>query len=679
MSVILNVRETLKTVTAGTHVFCYEICDDAACDFCKSYCCKNVDINDDGYLQTTVLTDASTEPIDDEDNTRDTTNTFMRFWIDGEEISPTIPINYVFKARFADGLDKHIHTNYGRAFITNIQNNHSGGIDIKSVTNGAVQEFYPDYDSGASNPIMSISANTNNSSIAMRATLDGGISFDSSVWNTSSVLFNNSTGSLSTSLGINGLQFNQMGDTGFFMDPSGYGFADGPIGIGTYPSFQKSGEMLTVNGIIYSLSGGFKFPDGTLQTTASGSGNWSLSSNVLYTTDKYGVAKGNASNILYGDSAYSHVNLGIACTTGVSTSARYYPSVGGGKSNVAAGNYSTIAGGYSNYTSSAYGTIGGGYNNLADDNYTSITGGRNNIAGAEYSTVTGGYGNEANDLYAFVGGGENNEANARHTTVCGGESNIASAWYSTVCGGWKNISGDLYATISGGYNNVIGGHFSVIPCGRSINIGNNASYSMAFGDSVVVTDSFRVILFEGTRSGRLGVNRDDDDGSVSYPIHVGTSTSNGNGAHLTAGGTWTNGSSRAFKENFRDLDGREVLRLINEMPIQSWTYKDTDEKHIGPVAEDFQAAFDIGTVDENGWRENKYLAASDVAGVALIGVKELYSIVQQIEIQSSKIEKLEAELARINTLLNKLAARNENKSPGSENISQVADDENPKP
>jgi len=41
------------------------------------------------------------------------------------------------------------------------------------------------------------------------------------------------------------------------------------------------------------------------------------------------------------------------------------------------------------------------------------------------------------------------------------------------------------------------------------------------------------------------------------------------------------------------------------------------------VAEDFVAAFDVGAVDDAGRRDNKYLATSDVAGVALLGVQEL--------------------------------------------------------
>ena len=54
------------------------------------------------------------------------------------------------------------------------------------------------------------------------------------------------------------------------------------IGIGT----STPGSTLTAVGTIYSTTGGFKFPDGTTQTTAAGSGTnyWTLSGTGLYPT-----------------------------------------------------------------------------------------------------------------------------------------------------------------------------------------------------------------------------------------------------------------------------------------------------------------------------------------------------------------------------------------------------------
>jgi hypothetical protein len=164
---------------------------------------------------------------------------------------------------------------------------------------------------------------------------------------------------------------------------------------------------------------------------------------------------------------------------------------------------------------------------------------------------------------------------------------------------------------------------------------------MAFGQGVYVTPPYRVYLFNSTNDGRLGLNRDSNDGGAAYPIHVGTITSNGNGAHLTNGGTWTNGSSRTFKENFQSLGANELMDKISRLELTSWNYKDSDEKHIGPMAEDFVAAFDVGTIRESdSSREDHYLAAGDVAGVALAGVQALLDRIEELE---ARIVELEAE------------------------------------
>lgn len=62
---------------------------------------------------------------------------------------------------------------------------------------------------------------------------------------------------------------------------SGNSRFDGNVGIGVAPS-----EKLTVAGTVFSTTGGFKFPDGTVQTTAaSGSPQWTTSGNDIYNSN----------------------------------------------------------------------------------------------------------------------------------------------------------------------------------------------------------------------------------------------------------------------------------------------------------------------------------------------------------------------------------------------------------
>lgn len=120
---------------------------------------------------------------------------------------------------------------------------------------------------------------------------------------------------------------------------------------------------------------------------------------------------------------------------------------------------------------------------------------------------------------------------------------------------------------------------------------------------------------------RLGVENFDPQ----YPIHVGTNTSNGNGAHVTNGGSWVSGSSRTFKEDLQDINPGQVLDKISSLKISRWKYINSDEgEHIGPMAEDFFEAFGLGD-------DEKYIASTDADGVALIGIQALHDMIRQLK------------------------------------------------
>jgi hypothetical protein len=399
------------------------------------------------------------------------------------------------------------------------------------------------------------------------------------------------------------------------------------------------------------------------------SGNHNLAGNAFEDTGAFvGGGKGNSATDLY-----SIVGGG----RGNSASASWAVVVGG-QINGASGTYATIVGGGDNLASGYASTIGGGQGHRVSGTNATVGGGRLDSAIAVYSGVASGYSNLAGDAVedtgAFVGGGYDNSATGKHTTVGGGYSNTASGSNATISGGWGNTAIGGNAAISGGYSNTAwytaaigggggntasgdyaaivgglenenGGSYSAILGGLYDTLTGSADYSIAFGRSVYLNNAYRVALFDTVYDGRLGVNRDDRSGGILYPIHVGGNTSNGNGAYLTTGGVWTNGSSRTFKENFTPIEGNLLLSKIAGLSITSWNYKNTTEKHIGPVAEDFTEAFDTGVIrEDNGKRENQYLAAGDVAGVALAGVQELMKI---IEAQNKKIEELQGQISEL--------------------------------
>ncbi|OGE24972.1 hypothetical protein A3C26_00515 [Candidatus Daviesbacteria bacterium RIFCSPHIGHO2_02_FULL_39_12] len=119
----------------------------------------------------------------------------------------------------------------------------------------------------------------------------------------------------------------------------------------------------------------------------------------------------------------------------------------------------------------------------------------------------------------------------------------------------------------------------------------------------------------------------------SNPLTIGTDGTNGNGAYLTVGGVWTDGSSVTFKENFTKLSSQEILSKINQLNLTSWNYinEGPNVKHIGPVAEQFYSVFGLGN-------DNKHIAALDTSGVALAGIQGLSQDISKLKSQMSNLE-----------------------------------------
>ena len=403
-----------------------------------------------------------------------------------------------------------------------------------------------------------------------------------------------------------------------------------------------------------------------------GSGsNWNISSNnVLFTNQYWGIARGGAGNTVRGDSAKTMTNLGsfsyagtfgnqAYCTIGggLSNAANFsYSTVSGGQANSAQGLGSSVSGGIADSAKGFYSGVSGGYNNQAgsslDDTAAYVGGGSNNTALGFASCIGGGYQNMADGRMALVAGGSGNTATGNLSAVLGGAYNQAgnqavtaggyadtvNGFYSATIGGFSNKIDGLYSFIGGGSDNFIDCNNGTILAGANDTLGASATYSMIIGSGIYCNDDKRVTIFRGSNYGSLNVNRDGRDGYNSYPLQVGTSTSNGNSAYLTSGGVWTNGSSRTFKENFRPMEGKELLSKISNLSIVSYNYRNSTEKHFGPMAEDFVGAFDTGVIRESdGKRDDMYLSSGDVAGVALAGVQELLK----------KIERLEKEVAEL--------------------------------
>ncbi len=112
-----------------------------------------------------------------------------------------------------------------------------------------------------------------------------------------------------------------------------------------------------------------------------------------------------------------------------------------------------------------------------------------------------------------------------------------------------------------------------------------------------------------------------------------------NNGDVTIQGALTQNSDVNVKTNIQPVDQRTVLERITEMPISQWQYKDAlGENHIGPMAQDFYAAFGLGKTDTG-------LSSIDTAGVALVAIQALAdenkALREQVQSQQERLDALE--------------------------------------
>ena len=93
------------------------------------------------------------------------------------------------------------------------------------------------------------------------------------------------------------------------------------------------------------------------------------------------------------------------------------------------------------------------------------------------------------------------------------------------------------------------------------------------------------------------------------------------------------------KENFAPVDRHDILARLATIPVETWNYKSQSLtiRHIGPMAQDFAAAFDVG-------EDNKHINMVDAFGVALASIQALYEMVQKKDAKISALEQRLKEL-----------------------------------
>jgi len=114
-------------------------------------------------------------------------------------------------------------------------------------------------------------------------------------------------------------------------------------------------------------------------------------------------------------------------------------------------------------------------------------------------------------------------------------------------------------------------------------------------------------------------------------------------AALPPGSTsWALLSDSNAKTAVTPLDGRDLLQKIATLPVTEWQYShDPDRRYLGPMAQDFHAAFGLGSDDTR-------ISTIDTDGVTLAALQGLLAEIEQRKkvsaVQGAKLARLEAEI-----------------------------------
>jgi hypothetical protein len=357
--------------------------------------------------------------------------------------------------------------------------------------------------------------------------------------------------------------------------------------------------------------------------------------------------------------------------------------------------------------------IGGGARNeiLRDNQHAVIAGGRDNRIGTNcvITAVLGGGDNMiANNVDGglLLGGFRNDisgslNPNGRHIApvIVGGSDNgigYRSHW-AAILGGDENIIGTnaVGAAILGGVNNGVANNASnAVAMGRSAKANHAGAFVWADNRSTSF-NSAGANTFNIRAEGGVHVSADTDlsfgstvrqminlwsttygigvqsstfycrtDASGSFSWHRGGTHSDSanspgaggvemmrlNSGGLRVNGTFVSASDRQVKSGFADLEARDVLERVAGLPIRTWHYtNDPTVRHIGPVAQDFHAAFGVGPDD-------KHIATVDADGVALAAIQGLnHKLEQALEQKQTEITELKRELGELRQLVLSLA------------------------
>lgn len=225
------------------------------------------------------------------------------------------------------------------------------------------------------------------------------------------------------------------------------------------------------------------------------------------------------------------------------------------------------------------------------------------------------------------------------TYAVGGCANDGNGVYGNSAGGGIGVYGNstargMVGTLGG---TSCAGTYGVGGCavdnigvlGRSTN-----SYGV-YGESSVTNAVYGVTV--GSNSNATAIGGTSVSGYAAY-FEAGNGASGFATCTFHAGTTgWACSSDKDLKENFAPVNPRAVLEAVAKLPVTTWSMKGSKIRQMGPTAQDFYAAFRLGSSD-------KSINNTDAQGVALAAIQGLYRENRRLEREVASLQALEARL-----------------------------------
>ena len=329
--------------------------------------------------------------------------------------------------------------------------------------------------------------------------------------------------------------------------------------------------------------------------------------------------------------------------------------VGGGTRNKVSTNsdHSTISAGSNNTIErdAGHATISGGQLNTIGPAASAavIGGGDGNQVATVSGTVAGGTLNtiETNSVYATIGGGGGNRirTNSNSSTISGGYSNLVLGSLSTIAGGYQNSIANEGATVGGGSLNTANGFYGTVP-GGALNAAT-AAYTFAGGyrAKAIHQGAFVWADTQLTDFASTALNQVNFRCAGGVRFNSGTGGVNQQVAWTPGSASWSFTSDRNTKDRLKSVDTQEVLEKVTRVPIHEWNYIGYEQRHIGPMAQDFHAQFPFNNDD-------KSLNDADLHGVTLAAIQGLnQKLEQKLEQKETEITELKQRLAALEKII----------------------------